>query len=91
MTLTVKLLTPHGEGCRSIERPMFQHVTYWLGMHWFHCKRLECGGTIAVEGISLDRAIAEALEEQLRLLARQAVRKRPTDSTGPPRRAEPDS
>ncbi len=67
MTLNVKLLTPHVHGCQD---PKVPELALWrmrgasLGDYLFCCKHRDCEACIAVTTSSLDRAIAEALEEQ---------------------------
>ncbi len=57
--LTVKLLTPHDAECSAVRwtRPaIFREIIS------FRCE--DCGVEVEIDAPSLDRAIAEALEEQ---------------------------
>ena len=57
--LTVKLLTPHREGCED---------RHWVPKPYakfkYQCRDTDCQAEAWIDAHSLDRAIAEALEEK---------------------------
>ncbi len=59
--LTVKLLTPHREGCPANSYILGTNVNAWPVMI---CNFRTCEARIELDEESLDRVITEALEEQ---------------------------